>query len=197
MNNINTIQYYNLNAKEFVDQTVGVDFASTQKRFTDKLLNGASVLDFGCGSGRDTKHFLEMGYQVDAIDGSVELCKLASDFTGVNVKHMYFEELSEVERYDAIWACASILHLPTEALKGVMEKMITSLRNEGIIYTSFKYGDYEGERNGRYFIGMTEEKFAKFIKEFDCIEIEEQWITLDVRPEKGEEKWLNLILRKK
>ena len=67
---------------------------------------------------------------------------------------------------------------------------------QSIIYTSFKYGTFEGERNGRYFTDMTEETFAKLIQDMDELEIEEQGITSEVRPGRGEEKWLNLILRK-
>ena len=74
--------------------------------------------------------------------------------------------------------------------------MANALRAHGIIYTSFKHGTFEGERNGRYFTDMTEETFTKLIQDMDELEIEEQWITSDVRPGQGEEKWLNLILRK-
>ena len=196
MMNDKTIEYYNENAKQFVDTTVNVEFHHMQNRFLEKLQDGAYILDFGCGSGRDTKYFLEQDYRVDAIDGSAELCKLASELTGIEVKHMYFQELSEVEKYDGIWACSSILHLPLGELADVMKKMAIALKEDGIIYTSFKYGNFEGERNGRYFTDMTEEKFAKFLSEIDSLEIEEQWITLDVRPGRGEERWLNLILRK-
>ena len=192
-----TINYYNSNATEFVSGTVSVDFEATQKKFTDRLPQGALILDFGCGSGRDTKYFLEQGYRVEATDGSIELCKLASEYTGIEVKHMLFQELSEVEAYDGIWACSSILHLPIEELADVMRKMVMALKDNGIIYTSFKYGTFAGERNGRYFTDMTEETFADFLKLIDNIQIEEQWITSDVRPQRGEEKWLNLILRKK
>lgn len=192
-----TINYYNSNATEFVSGTISVDFEATQKKFTDRLPQGAMILDFGCGSGRDTKYFLEQGYRVEATDGSIELCKLASEYTGIEVKHMLFQELSEVEAYDGIWACSSILHLPLKELADVMRKTVTALKDNGIIYTSFKYGTFAGERNGRYFTDMTEEAFADFLKQIDNIRIEEQWITSDVRPQRGEEKWLNLILRKK
>lgn len=192
-----TINYYNSNATEFVSGTISVDFEATQKKFTDRLPQGAWILDFGCGSGRDTKYFLEQGYRLEATDGSIELCKLASEYTGIEVKHMLFQELNEVEAYDGIWACSSILHLPLKELADVMQKMVTALKDNGIIYTSFKYGTFAGERNGRYFTDMTEETFADFLKQIDNIQIEEQWITSDVRPQRGEEKWLNLILRKK
>lgn len=191
-----TIEYYNENAKQFVETTVNVEFHHMQNRFLDKLHKGAYILDFGCGSGRDTKYFLEQGYQVDALDGSEELCKLAREFTGMKIKQMYFQELSEVEKYDGIWACSSILHLNLSDLEDVMKKMTIAVKDNGIIYTSFKYGLFSGERNGRYFTDMTEETFEKLLQKMPEIEIEEQWITSDVRPGRGEEKWLNLILRK-
>lgn len=195
-NNNKTIEYYNENAKQFVATTANVEFHHMQNRFLDKVPPGGDILDFGCGSGRDTKYFLEKGYQVDAIDGSEELCKLASELTGIEVKHMYFQELSEIERYDSIWACSSILHLNQDDLEDVMKKMALAVKTKGIIYTSFKYGMFSGERNGRYFTDMTEETFDELLQKIPELKIEEQWITSDVRPGRGEEKWLNLILRK-
>lgn len=197
MQHNNTISYYDNYADEFYNSTVTVEFTIMQERFLAKLKKGSHILDFGCGSGRDTKYFLEQGYNVEAIDGSVELCKLANEYTGIKVKNMLFEELSDVEKYDGIWACSSILHLPINELKTVIRKMAVALRENGIIYTSFKYGTFSGERNGRFFTDMTEKTFASILSEIDDLEVEEQWTTLDVRPERGEEKWLNLILRKR
>ncbi|MDE6918072.1 MAG: class I SAM-dependent methyltransferase [Lachnospiraceae bacterium] len=192
-----TISYYNTNAKDFASMTVCVDFRAMQKKFTDLLPQDARILDFGCGSGRDTKYFLSQGYQVDAVDGSTAMCRLASEYTGIAVKHMFFEELAQVEMYDGIWACSSILHLPRRQLADVMNKMAAALREKGVIYTSFKYGTFAGERNGRYFTDMTQDTFAAFIAEIAPVTIEEQWVTFDARPERKEEKWLNIILRKK
>lgn len=191
-----TIDYYNENAKDFVQGTISVDFTKVQHKFIERLEKGDYILDFGCGSGRDTKYFIDNGFKVDAIDGSEELCKLASDYTGINVKHMYFQQLSDIDKYNGIWACSSILHLKYEELVRVIEKMNLALKQNGIIYTSFKYGDFEGERNGRYFTDMTEISFKKLIENIRDLRIEEYWITSDVRPGRGEEKWLNLILRK-
>ena len=193
----NTLGYYDNHADEFYKSTVNVDFASMQDRFLAKLQPGSSILDFGCGSGRDTKYFLEKGYDVEAIDGSAALCKLASEYTGMEVKQIFFEELSEVNRYDGIWACSSILHLSVDELACVMRKMVAALKENGIIYTSFKYGTFSGERNGRYFTDMTEETFAEFLGKIENLKVEEQWTTLDARPGREEEKWLNLILRKR
>lgn len=192
-----TINYYDINAKEFVEGTLNVDFKATQEKFINKLPSKGYILDFGCGSGRDTKYFLAKDFNVDAIDGSIELCKIASEYTNIKVRHMYFNELSIVNKYDGIWACSSILHLSLDDLVDVFKRMSKALKDEGIIYTSFKYGDFSGERNGRYFTDMTEDSFAKLIANVENLKVEEQWITADVRPQRGNEKWLNLILRKK
>lgn len=192
-----TINYYDTNAKEFVEGTLNVDFKTTQDKFINKLPAKGYILDFGCGSGRDTKYFLAKDFNVDAIDGSIELCKIASEYTNIKVNHMYFNELSIVNKYDGIWACSSILHLSLDDLVDVFKRMSKALKDEGIIYTSFKYGDFSGERNGRFFTDMTEDSFAKLIANVENLKAEEQWITADVRPQRGNEKWLNLILRKK
>ena len=191
-----TLDYYNKNASSFAEATVAVDFYDTQKHFQELLPEHGYILDFGCGSGRDTKYFLSQNFKVDAIDGSGELCRIASDYTGIKVKKMLFKELEEIEKYDGIWACSSILHLSKNELKAVFGKMIKALKGDGIIYTSFKYGDFEGERNGRYFTDFTEEKFNKFVQNIENVKLREEWITCDVRPGRGEEQWLNLILQK-
>lgn len=195
--NINTLGYYDNHADEFYNSTVNIEFSTMQNRFLSKLKKDSYILDFGCGSGRDTKYFLEQGCRVDAIDGSAELCRLAGEYIGIEVKKMFFQDLAEVDKYDGIWACSSILHLPIDELKEVMQKMAAALKENGIIYTSFKYGTFAGERNGRFFTDMTEKTFAEFIGEIEDLKVEEQWTTSDVRPGRGEEKWLNLILRKK
>ena len=188
-----TIDYYNQNADTFAEQTVAVDFQKTQDRFL-KSLRGSKILDFGCGSGRDAKYFFDLGYEVSAIDGSEELCKIARTYSGIDVKHMYFQDLDEQEAYDGIWACSSILHLTKNELKDVLAKMRRALKPGGIIYTSFKYGEFEGQRNGRYFTDFTLETFRDFMKDIPGLSMDEYWITGDVRPGRGEEKWLNLIL---
>lgn len=191
-----TIDYYNLNAENFIESTQNVDMHHAQDRFLQLLDENASILDFGCGSGRDTRYFLDKGYRVTATDGSAELCRWASDFTGIEVKEMLFGELDEIDIYDGIWACSSILHLPKNELLLVIRKMCNALKDTGVIYTSFKYSDFEGVRNGRYFTDFTEDSFKKFIAEIPELTIEDYWITDDVRPGRGGERWLNLILRK-
>lgn len=200
MNNQHTTQtlsYYNQNAAQFSDSTQSLDFASVQDKFLSFLQLQAHILDFGCGPGRDTKYFLSHGCSTDAIDGSEEFCRIASEYTGVPVKQMLFKELNVSEEYDGIWACSSILHSTYDELKDILKKLARALKKEGILYASFKYGDFEGMRNGRYFIDMTEDKLQRILQETDVFQIKEKWISSDVRPGRDDEKWMNMILVKK
>ncbi len=192
-----TIDYYNQNAESFVEHTRDVTFKETQNKFMDLIPEGGLILDFGCGAGRDTKLFLSKGYNVEAIDGSPKLCELTSQYTGIKVKNMLFQDLDAEDKYDGIWACASILHLPKDELKGVIGKMIKALKPNGYIYSGFKYGEFEGVKgSGRYFTYFTEKTFDSFIADISNMEVVEKWITTDIRPERGDEQWLNVIIRR-
>ncbi len=191
-----TLKYYADNVSKFAADTAAVDFSAAQERFLAFLSPGAAILDFGCGSGRDTKAFLSRGYRVTAVDGSPELCRLASAYTGIPVRQMLFQELDAQDEFDGIWACASVLHVHSQDLPDVFRRMISALKPGGVIYASFKYGTFEGERNGRWFNDQTEEKFAGFQEQFQELTVRDLWVSSDVRPGRGSEKWLNLILGK-
>ena len=191
-----TLDYYNKNAATFAEGTVSVDFAETRERFLAKLPSDASILDLGCGSGRDTKAFLQRGFRVTAVDGSPELCALAAAYTGIPVRHMLFSELDEREAYDGIWACASILHVPSAELPDIFRRMITALKPGGTIYASFKYGTFEGIRYGRLYNDFTEESFAEFLRQFPELSLVDQWLSNDPRPGREAEQSLNIIMRK-
>lgn len=192
-----TIRYYNQNAESFYSDTVSVDLSKQRDKFLSYLDRNAFILDFGCGSGRDTKYFLDKGFSVDAIDGSVEMCRMASDYTGIDVRHMYFHELREKNKYDGIWACASILHLSYDELVSVFRRMNDALMAKGILYVSFKYGEFEGTRNGRWFTYMNEDRMNRLLCDIPLFNIVEMWTTNDVRPNRKDEKWLNCIMRKR
>jgi 2-polyprenyl-3-methyl-5-hydroxy-6-metoxy-1,4-benzoquinol methylase len=191
-----TLRYYEENAESFGKSTLNADMSDARGRFLELLPSHASVLDFGCGSGRDAKAFKDLGYRVEACDGSEELCLLASEWAGIPVRTMLFQDLSEVSRYDGIWACASILHLNKEELKDVLFKIARALKPDGILYTSFKYGTFEGIRNGRYFTDFTMTSLERFLKDIPESRTIETWVTKDVRPERKEEKWLNILARR-
>lgn len=191
-----TINYYNKFADSFTKNTISIDFNSIQNRFISKLPKNGYILDFGCGSGRDTKFFLNNGFKVDAIDGSIELCNMASDYTGIKVQHVLFQDFNSTIIYDGIWACASILHLNKKEIIDLLNKIKNNLNNNGLMYLSFKYGTFEGIRNNRYFTDMTEDTFNDILSNINGLELLESWQTTDARPNRDEEKWLNLILKK-
>ena len=196
MKEIENLRYYEDHAASFAESTVSVDFSAIRNRFMQKFNPGAEILDLGCGSGRDTKAFLQQGFRVTAVDGSENLCRIASEYTGIPVWRMWFHELNESKKYDAIWACAFILHAPRISLPDIVERMNKAVKGNGIIYTSFKYGAFEGARDGRYFTDLTEDSFSDLIRQIDGLQIGEEWIFVDVRPGREEQKWLNIILRK-
>ena len=194
--NQETLQYYENNAESFISGTVNADMREARQRFLQLLPENALILDFGCGSGRDTKAFLEHGYRVDAVDGSAELCRQASDYTGICVRQMLFQELDISNYYNGIWACASILHLSRIEISDVLKRISNALKPGGILYTSFKYGTFEGMRNNRYFTDFTETTLSKLWIGIDFLQIIDIWTTQDVRPGREEERWINLLARR-
>lgn len=190
-----TNDFYDKNASEFFEGTVTADMSKNYAPFLERLQLGAKILDAGCGSGRDSLAFKRLGYQVTAIDGSEALCKLASKHIGQEVKKVRFQEMKDVNEFDGIWACATLLHVPSHELKEVLCKLKRALKQGGILYASFKYGDFEGERNGRYFTDLTEKAAGRLLTECE-LKVQKMWITGDVREGRGDEKWLNILCEK-
>lgn len=186
--------YYDAKAPVFVGGTLKADVSPIREKFLSYIPDGGKLLDWGCGSGRDTRAFLEAGYQAVATDASKELCRLASEYTGIAVRNERFEDLKETSCFDGIWACASLLHVPKAQLPSVFQLAANALKAEGIMYASFKYGDFEGERSGRYFTDLTEESLTKILEQVPSLFIRESWITGDVRDGRENEEWLNVII---
>ena len=99
-----TINYYNQNAASFAFGTQDADMEELRRKFADKLGAESFILDFGCGSGRDTRAFLSDGFRVEVLDGSEELCRIAKQYCGIPVRQMHFQDFSEKNRYDGIFA---------------------------------------------------------------------------------------------
>lgn len=190
-----TIDYYNKNAEEFSQVTLHVDMASLYQPFLAELPEVAYILDVGCGTGRDTLAFINKGHKVDAIDYSEELVKKAKALTGMDVQLQSFYELNDVERYDGIWACASLLHCQRDRLAEVIERLLEALKPMGVLYMSFKYGNTDREKEGRQFTDLDETQAKALLNTWDHVEQMQQWITLDQRPDR-QEKWLNLLWKK-
>ena len=191
-----TLHYYDEDPDRYIRTALQADMSETRSRFTKHLPAHAQILDFGCGSGRDTKAFLEEGFQVEAIDGSEELCKKASAYTGIQVKQMLFNDLDEIEKYDGIWANATLLHLPKAELKDVLQKLEKALKPNGILFASFKYGTFEGIRTERYYTDFTQETLKEFWTASTNLKIFDEWITDDTIPGREGLQWINILARK-
>ena len=190
-----TLNYYNEQAEKFVQGTVDVEFSHLQNQFIEMLPAGGTILDLGCGSGRDSKAYKNAGFKVIAVDGSEALCKIAGEYIGQEVICCKFQDLEVKEKLDGVWACATLLHLEKEDVVKTMQKLTDCLVPGGIFYASFKYGDFYGDRNGRFFTDMTEDSFAELLKQVEGLEIVKQMITEDARPDRSE-RWLNVFLKK-
>ena len=193
-----TIDYYNKNAKTFAEETVTADISDIRNRFESKI-NSASkplILDWGCGSGRDALEFIKDGFSVEAVDASKELCEMASEYAGINVRCESFYDLDAIDKYDGIWACASLLHLKKTEISSVITIARKALKPGGILYASFKYGDFEGEEKERHFTYLTERGFDDIMKTVDGMELIDIFKSTDVR--RGVDvDWLNVMLKKR
>ncbi len=189
-----TIEYYNNRSQEFEKSIAKADMQTIQDYFLSYLSPGDSILDLGCGTGRDSRYFLSKGFNVTAVDGSEEMCRIARKNTHLPVKKLLFEDLRYEDEFSAVFACSSLLHVPSENLRHILSLVRSALKDRGIFYCSFKYGDSEGERNGRYFTDLTETALETYVRNlFQPLRI---WVTSDVRSNRHDEKWLNAILRK-
>jgi ubiquinone/menaquinone biosynthesis C-methylase UbiE len=193
---LDSIDYYNKYAAKVFEETAEQDMSEIMKWFLAELEEGDTILDLGCGSGRDSLTFYELGFDVTAMDASEEMCKLAEIHTGLDVLQMTFEEMNFDNVFDGIWACASLLHIPKKELSDVLTKIARALDDKGILYMSFRKGDYEGFRGERYFCDYTEDSISEVLRDNGRFDIIKLWETDDVRSGHSDRKWLNILVRK-
>jgi len=190
-----SLSYYREHAQAFFESTVDVAMAPLYQQFLPHIPQGGHILDAGCGSGRDSKAFLEAGFKVTAMDGSAELAALAGQVIGQQVTVCRFQEFASDTRFDAIWACASLLHVSRSELPGVIRRLADHLKSGGTFYCSFKYGREEISRDGRHFTNLDETGLAKVLHELP-LTIRQTWCSGDLRPGREQERWLNALLKK-
>ncbi len=191
-----TLDYYNNNAQIFFDETIDVDLSDLYDEFLPLLPKKAILLDAGCGSGRDALVFKERGYSVDAFDISPAMVKLASEYLNQDVAVNSFQAFNDIDKYDGIWCCASLIHVAKNDLTAVFNNLARALKPQGVVYVSFKYGDGEREHNGREFTDLNEQVIEEIMKNTDLF-ILKSWQSTDQRPERATETWLNAILHRR
>ncbi len=189
-----TTRYYTENAQAFFADTLAVAMDPLYARFLPHIPAGGHILDAGCGSGRDTRAFLDRGYRVTAFDASPTLAALAEHHTGRPVQVLRFQDLAWRREFDGIWACASLLHVPAAELPAALRRLVLALRPGGTLYASFKYGRGEREHQGRRFTDLDQAGLQALLSQVPDLRELETWITEDLRPGRAAERWLNTLL---
>lgn len=192
----NTLSYYEANAIAYANQTARVDLSHLYSSFLSRLPPGAHILDVGCGSGRDLKAFHEKGYEAIGVDPSPSLVKIARKWSGCKVEVGRAEALWFNAKFDGIWACASLLHLPRRIFPLALVNINKCLKRDGILFLSMQEGS--GERasdDGRYFsrYSSQELRFELTSAGFEIIQI---WTTADSLPKRNAISWINIVARK-
>ncbi|HZU86852.1 MAG TPA: class I SAM-dependent methyltransferase [Anaerolineaceae bacterium] len=191
-----TLQFYNQNIKEFYEHTVGLDLSAWHAPFLALLPPGGRILDAGCGSGRDSRRFLQMGYRVTAFDASPTMVEHATQLTGLPVRNLRFQDVNYEEEFDGVWACASLLHIPKNEILNAVSPLVRALKPGGIFYASFRFGAQETYQDERIFNNYTEDTFRELVGHLPELSILSIQLTQDTRPERAEMLWLHGIVRK-
>lgn len=191
-----TLAYYEQNAKKYIAETVDLDMSEARSRVSIFLPYNGRILDLGCGSGRDSLAFKKQKYNVLSVDGSPEMAGLATRYTEKFVLCQTFNKLKfPPEMFDLIWANASLLHLRWRDLPAFMIRSCVWIKPGSYYYVSFKYGDFEGERDGRYYTDLNEERLNKLLKRVKTLRILDSWTTYGGR-QNARTKWMNALLKK-
>lgn len=189
-----TQRYYEDKAEEYLARTSHLDMESLYKPFLELMPSGGTILDAGCGPGRDTLSFLKKGFQVTAFDASAKMVELVSKQTGVVAFQMRFQELNYEQEFDGIWACASLLHVPFCELEDVLTRFHRALKTGGICLMSFKQGNGERFDDGRRFIDFTEATLRQKLADISGVSILRIWGTEDQAGRVGVQ-WVNALVR--
>ena len=189
-----TQRYYEDKAEEYLARTSHLDMESLYKPFLELIPAGGTILDAGCGPGRDTLSFLKKDFQITAFDASAKMVELASKQTGVAAFQMRFQELNYEQEFDGIWACASLLHVPFCELDDIISRFSRALKTGGICFMSFKNGNGERFDDGRRYIDFTEATLRQKLADISGLSILRIWGTEDQAGRNGVQ-WVNALVR--
>lgn len=146
-----TLEFYEANARSYVGarpDEVSPDLLA----FLPRLPQGALILELGCGSGSDALEMERLGYRVDATDGVAAMAAIANERLARGARVMRFDQLDASCEYDAVVACASLLHVPANELSKVICRIWSALRLDGWHFASFKTNGLPGwDKHGRYY----------------------------------------------
>ncbi len=192
-----TLSHYNQNAEAFWNGTKDHDVTQNYEAFLapfpkEKMLD---ILDLGCGPGRDVHYFKSLGHRPVGLDGSEVFCSMARKHTGCLILHQKFLglELSR-QAFDGIFANASLFHVPSQELPGVLANLYAALRPGGILFLSNPRGNDEGWSGQRYGHYMQFEP-SKLFLEAAGFEVIDYYYRPLGKPN-HEQPWLAIVARK-
>ena len=162
------IAHYDENAESFRIGTKDHDVSQNIAALLDALPKEKTldILDFGCGPGRDMCVFKSMGHRPVGLDGSKEFCKMAVKQSGCPTLNQQFLKLElEENRYDGIFANASLFTVPSQELPRVLKELHSALRKDGILFSSNPRGNAEGWQGQRYGHYMEFEASEAFLQQ--------------------------------
>lgn len=189
-----TLEFYDEHAARYCRDTLKVDMRRSRAQFLEFVPQGGRILDAGCGSGRDSSAFRTTGYKVTAIDASPAMVRVARR-RGVPARVKSFQQIDEVEAFDGIWACASLLHVPRANVVAVLRRLKRALRRHGVLYITLKYGTGESVgADGRFFSYYTPKDFGKRLQRAGLRPVQ-HWVS-DDKPS-AKPTWVTYLVRRR
>ncbi|WP_242984416.1 class I SAM-dependent methyltransferase [Clostridium sp. chh4-2] len=195
--NLDSIDYYNQYAAKVYEDTINQDMGEIMQQFLELLEEGDTILDLGCGSGRDSLTFYELGYDVTPLDAAEEMCKLAEIHTGLEVLQMTYEDMEFDDVFDGIWASASLIHTPKDEMIPLLDKLATSLKEDGILYMSFRKGELEGFSGKRFFSDYTKKELERLLENSGRFKTLKIWEDSHLFDEHRDITWIHVLAQKK
>jgi len=149
-----TLEHYETRAADFWAGTRDHDVRENLDALLRHIEGAApyTILDFGCGPGRDLKAITERGHRAIGLEGAATFAAMAREYSGCEVWQQDFLHLDlPPHRFDGVFANASLFHVPGEELPRVLRELHATLKPGGVLFSSNPRGDnQEGWNRGRY-----------------------------------------------